>query len=235
LFEAVSGGVDWANQYDLLDMLGAEAKFVYVFFILFFVIAFWNILTGHFIDSVLKMATMDWEEAMLEKRKKDHSDAQKLMRVVRSAEGGNCQSISMDDFKRLMQHDDIRSYFESRGVEISDGELLFKMLTGGTGAPLELDTFIWGCMRLKGMATSIDLHSLDFHVRLMHTNQKSLLNQNLQKMERILQCIDTGKAATKGHGRAQRQQAQIQGVSGSTNTFASAGGAPQPTSQDWAI
>jgi hypothetical protein len=190
LFEAVSGGIDWANQYAVMGLLGSEAQSVYIFFILFFTIAFWNILTGHFIDSTLKMATTDWEELMLEKRKKDHNDAHRLMKVVRREEGGETDSLTIDDFKRLMRHDEVRSYFESRGIEISDGELLFRMLTGGSGNTLDLNTFIWGCMRLKGMATSIDLHSLDFEVRLMHRNQQEILNECLRNMDRILSCVE---------------------------------------------
>merc|ERR1712151_618293 len=83
LFMAVSGGDDWGNQYNMLkDAEATSTAAVYLFFILFFTIAFWNIVTGQFMQETLRMASPDMDEIMLQKRKQDLCDLRSLMQFV---------------------------------------------------------------------------------------------------------------------------------------------------------
>merc|ERR1712232_1367469 len=48
-----------------------------------------------------------------------------------------------------------------------------KMFTTITQTPdLEIHAFVEGCMRLKGLAPSIDLQTLHFETKLMHVKEK---------------------------------------------------------------
>ena len=51
------------------------------------------------------------------------------------------------------------------GITIHDAELFFTMLTTISGTPaLDTISFVSGCLQMKGLATSVDLHMLKFEV-----------------------------------------------------------------------
>merc|ERR1711976_103183 len=101
---------------------------------------------------------------MLQKRKQDMADVKSLMHLVRQADEDHDNSLSKAEFTKLMMNKQFRTYFEARGIDIKDTEMFFDMLTCGhtQQKKVELSLFVWGCLRMKGVATSVDLHSMDF-------------------------------------------------------------------------
>eukprot|EP00929_Paragymnodinium_shiwhaense_P025158 TRINITY_DN15283_c0_g1_i2.p1 TRINITY_DN15283_c0_g1~~TRINITY_DN15283_c0_g1_i2.p1 ORF type:complete len:131 (-),score=33.08 TRINITY_DN15283_c0_g1_i2:335-727(-) len=60
-----------------------------------------------------------------------------------------------------------------RGIDIKDTELFFHMIRTTTGADeIDLEAFVGSCLRVKGDATSIDLHTLAFENKMMFQQQK---------------------------------------------------------------
>merc|ERR1712176_1078437 len=92
--------------------------------------------------------------------------------------------------------------------------MFFTMLTSiSEGDEVDLSTFIMGCLRMKGLATSIDLHTLSFEMKMLWSQCRSSLdrleecvfemcqtpNQNGSK----LQCpLSLGLDATKSGQRS---------------------------------
>merc|ERR1712039_1071305 len=50
---------------------------------------------------------------------------------------------------------------------------------------VEITNFVWACLRMKGLATSIDLHSMDFEMRLMHRRQRGFMDFVEHTLEEI--------------------------------------------------
>merc|ERR1712060_836182 len=72
-------------------------------------------------------------------------------------------------FLQFMENDRFRFYFSARGLDINDTETFFKMLASCTGSDeVDIDTFVRGCMKMKGQASSIDVQMLLYeckHIR----------------------------------------------------------------------
>jgi len=92
------------------------------------------------------------------------------------------------------------AYFEVRGIDVKDAQLFFKMLASAAGNnsnEVDVETFVGGCMRLKGYATSIDVHTLIYELRIMYGVQKEFfrhvsdrfrhIDSNTNKLRKYLQ------------------------------------------------
>ena len=64
----------------------------------------------------------------------------------------------------------ISKYFDVRGLDVKDVGFSSKMLTSASDASesINLETFVGGCMRLKGLEPSTDVHTLNFKMKLFH-------------------------------------------------------------------
>eukprot|EP00435_Cladocopium_sp_Y103_P060812 s1402_g22.t1 len=61
----------------------------------------------------------------------------------------------------------------SLGLEIHDAKTFFDMLIGVSDDKyVDIDTFVKGCMRMKGPATSIDMLSMGYEVTLIHRQNR---------------------------------------------------------------
>merc|ERR1712156_49479 len=69
LLQAVTGGEDWGRIYVLLKPVGFFYSQIFLFFVVFFLMSFFNITTSLFVDQALKLSRPDHEQRMLEKWK----------------------------------------------------------------------------------------------------------------------------------------------------------------------
>eukprot|EP00929_Paragymnodinium_shiwhaense_P063666 TRINITY_DN31819_c1_g2_i3.p1 TRINITY_DN31819_c1_g2~~TRINITY_DN31819_c1_g2_i3.p1 ORF type:complete len:326 (-),score=85.59 TRINITY_DN31819_c1_g2_i3:87-1064(-) len=168
---------------------GAANGYVFLFFVFFFVVAVWNIVTSLFIERTMELAKPDVEDLMLLKRRHDLEDAKELMHLCRLVDMDNSNTISFDEFEQFMQNEELRQYFDVRGIDVKDADMFFRMLCAAaevSGEEVDLETFIGGCMRLKGFASSIDVQTLAFESKLMHCMQKRFF----QWAEQKLTCVE---------------------------------------------
>merc|ERR1712232_1294111 len=82
LFQSVSGGEDWGTFFVQMEKVGAAYAGVYIFFIAFYLIAVWNIVTSLFVNSALQMTIPDIETIQMEKRWQDLRDARDITIVL---------------------------------------------------------------------------------------------------------------------------------------------------------
>merc|ERR1711920_117172 len=60
-----------------------------------------------------------------------------------------------------------------RGLDIKDAEMFFHMLTAVTEEEeVNIQTFVEGALRMRGVASSLDLYTLSFEVKIMHLHHR---------------------------------------------------------------
>merc|ERR1719284_1282545 len=95
----------------------------------------------------------------------------------------------------------IRENFEIRGISFEDTDMFYQMLAmakrNSHDGGVDIFSFVMMCMRLKGGATSIDLHTLAFEVKLMHQAQRNLSGFCQEQFSRLGELFDK---AFKGNG-----------------------------------
>lgn len=186
LLQSTTSGVDWREVYVLLEKAGGYLPIVYVFYILFFVIAAWNIVTSTFVDKALRLAQPDLETLTRDQLLKDMVDAQELMTLFSDADLDNSETISLEEFIRVAEHSKFRSYLHVRGIDIKNADIFFEMLrTLGDHRDVELSTLVSTLIRMKGFATSIDLHSLSFETKMMGRKQYAYMADSASRLQNI--------------------------------------------------
>lgn len=161
LIQATTGGNDWSVFYDALSPSGTSNCALFIFFIGFFQIALLNVLTGIFVENAMKLAQPDPYTVALEQRKMELLEAAELRHVCRDLENPHSGKISPEDFEKGFHSGKLRAHLRVLGLDIKDTQKFFSVLSATSGEnEIDIETFVNGCMKLKGQATAIDLQSL---------------------------------------------------------------------------
>lgn len=176
LLQSVTGGLDWFEIYDIILLSGGLRAAVYVFYILFFVVAIWNIITSVFVEKVLKLAQPDMDTLMLEQRRKDEADAKELRELFRKLDVDCSGTISRKEFERCIKNGEVENFLVGRGIDIKDAKTFFTMLSESMDMEngVDIGTVVGSCLRIKGVATSIDLQMLRYEARTAARKQAEL-------------------------------------------------------------
>jgi len=165
LFKCTSGGDDWGGYFQLLLPTGQAGPAILVAYILFFLIAAWNIITSLFLESAMTLALPDTEEQMLNKRRKEKEDANYLLSLVEAKDADCSGTISLQEFKTLLSDRTVQSFFSLKDLDIKDPELFFSLMqSAAKSGEVPMDMLATSLMRMCGSATNIDLQTLNIQV-----------------------------------------------------------------------
>mmetsp|Transcript_60549 Transcript_60549/g.161849 ORF Transcript_60549/g.161849 Transcript_60549/m.161849 type:complete len:338 (-) Transcript_60549:109-1122(-) len=183
LLMATTGGEDWVKTYNTLLPLGQFAVGIFIFYIAFMHVAVMNIVTSVFLDKAMKLAQPNLETIMMTKRYQDTVDTKELMEMVAEMDTRNSGYITFSDFQNFMQMPRFRLYFDVRGLNVKDTAMFFRMLasSGMTQATntgehvVDISSFVAGCMRLKGSASSMDMYTLSWEMKILRRSQQKFM------------------------------------------------------------
>ncbi|CAE7757300.1 Scn10a [Symbiodinium sp. CCMP2456] len=175
LYQACTGGVDWRNPYELLEYTGEMGAVAFLFYVAFFEFAVFNVLTGVFVDHAMKVSAADRELALAEQKKKERTEAERLRDTCRIIDSDGDGKISWVEFHDFLQFENGYRNMASLGLDIFDSKKFFKNLMVMTNQrEIEITQFVSGCMRMKGAATGIDLHTLVAELSTFQRRQEQL-------------------------------------------------------------
>eukprot|EP00929_Paragymnodinium_shiwhaense_P090988 TRINITY_DN5104_c0_g1_i2.p1 TRINITY_DN5104_c0_g1~~TRINITY_DN5104_c0_g1_i2.p1 ORF type:complete len:704 (+),score=127.31 TRINITY_DN5104_c0_g1_i2:60-2171(+) len=190
LLEIGCGHGEWHEKFIIARASGRVNGALFVFFTLFFTVAVWNIVTSIFLENTMKMAQPDRESELLEKHRRDVNDAKELLSILEMADVDCSGMLSREEFREFLHDDKFRGYFDMRGIDVKDAEVFFEMISTSTASSeVDLEAFVGSCLRVKGTATSIDLHTLSFENKMMHQVQKrfnAALSEDLKSLDEKL-------------------------------------------------
>eukprot|EP00929_Paragymnodinium_shiwhaense_P011298 TRINITY_DN11685_c0_g1_i1.p1 TRINITY_DN11685_c0_g1~~TRINITY_DN11685_c0_g1_i1.p1 ORF type:complete len:618 (+),score=91.82 TRINITY_DN11685_c0_g1_i1:131-1984(+) len=177
LSEAVSGGMDWGEAYDVAEKTGYTNGLVFLCMVAFFFLAVWNIVASVFIENTIHVATVSYEQRVLHEHKVAAFDAKELMDLCKVADVNGSGGFSAEEFQAFISSPKVRNFFVARNLDIKNAEHFFEMLNGASqGDELSLEDFVGSCLRVKGAATSIDLQMLAFEHKVMAQRMKRFIN-----------------------------------------------------------
>merc|ERR1712232_1339139 len=104
LLQATTGGMDWHVAYDFVKLRGWERASVFLFYIVFMVVAVFNIVTSKFVEHAMRLAAPELERILLEQQSKDFADSEKLTDLFRAYDGDSSETISAEEFSRFISN-----------------------------------------------------------------------------------------------------------------------------------
>jgi len=185
LFACISGGTDWIVIYDMIVFSGEFGGLVFIFYVLLMWLSMTNIVTSIFVDKAMQLAQPDVNQQLLEKRREDLGVAIDLRALFTEMDTDGAGTLSVEKLERCLQEDmRVTTYFELQGLDIKNAHVFLDLLKecSKTGT-VDLDTFISGCLSMKGPATNIDLLTILHEIRaLVHPNLETIHHKLTQSL-----------------------------------------------------
>mmetsp|Transcript_102279 Transcript_102279/g.228487 ORF Transcript_102279/g.228487 Transcript_102279/m.228487 type:complete len:616 (-) Transcript_102279:75-1922(-) len=148
MFQSITGGLDWAEALTpLKDNISPWAAMVFAVYIGFTLLAMLNVITGIFVESVLKSAKADKDNFMV-------NNARELFQTL---EDGIQTQMSWDVFESKLSTPQMEEFFKAIDVDPSEAKGLFHLLDLDGSGSVSADEFLNGCLRLSGTAKALDL------------------------------------------------------------------------------
>jgi hypothetical protein len=165
LLQATTGGIDWCDVYDVLSGAGSVVSFCFLLYVLFFVIAVWNIITATFVEKMAKMAKPDNDALAMEERIKNCKVAGGLKELFQSMDLDSSHTMSYEELKACVSSPVFHDFLLAHDVHIYEVSTFLEMLfeRGDVGS-LNIETLVAYCLRIKGQATSLDLHTMRYEL-----------------------------------------------------------------------
>lgn len=186
LYFAVTGNAEWEEYYKLSILQGDLYAFSFLFATAFFQLVIFNVLTGLFVENVTNMARPDKEQIALVWRQQRLTEQSQVKGLCEAIDLDGNGRVSWGEFLKHATDARIVAYFASLQLDIKDAEMFFKILEHlndgencDSGVPIE--AFVDGCMRMKGAASSIDLHIVSVQLNMSQRQQASILGELMEQ------------------------------------------------------
>jgi len=173
LYASVTDG--WVDYYELMLYTGSFYSLSFLFFTAFFHIAVLNVATGLVIDKVTKLAEPDIDEYEKEQKNIQRKIMQEVKTICRSMDTNNNGKISWEELQLSMQNHRVASFFSMLDLNINHTESFYCTLAEmDDDDEVDVDCFVEGCMRMKGPASSIDLHIVSVQLNFLGKHVKEI-------------------------------------------------------------
>lgn len=206
LFMSTTGGMDWGDVYYFMGEVGTFYQGLFLFQIIFFCVLAWNVVASNMVEKAMRLALPQAEVAMMEKHRLKLQYTQELKELLSDvADTDDDGYLTLEEFKTHLRDHRVHTWFEARELDIKDPELFFHMLSGS--GRISLGSFVSACMKLRGIASSLDLQALHFNLH----NSFSEVTRRVDAMEDLLGKIFAAQGKLLASqmevlgGKAQRQ------------------------------
>jgi hypothetical protein len=157
LFASATGGDDWTKFAEPLYEVGGPYFFAFLLYIIVFLFVLANIITSLFVDNALRSANND-EALLIEEHNQDKKQLVALIQPWFNSMNKDADDrVSVEEFKRHCQDKKLKAFAACLDVGTPDLVHLFKALSDDGKRNIDLETFVLGCAKLRGVARSADL------------------------------------------------------------------------------
>jgi voltage-gated sodium channel len=149
LFQSITGGLDWGEvaYTPLVEEISPWLGAFYTVYMAFSILAMMNVVTGVFVESVLKCA----------KSEKDLFMVNNARELFLSLDDGINTQMTWELFQSKLDAPQMQEFFKAIDVDKSEARGLFSLLDLDHSDTVSIEEFINGCLRLRGPAKSLDM------------------------------------------------------------------------------
>ena len=152
---------------DLLFQVGTINVVFFCFYIFFTVFAMLNIITGIFLETALNAAQSDRDHRISDQLEEKDSALNQMKTLFHEVDMDNSGELTLDELEARLTDPKLRANLASLGIETDEAPSLFDLLDLDGSGTITIDEFLYGCMRIKGGAKSVDVATLIFENKRM--------------------------------------------------------------------
>lgn len=187
LFQCVSGGISWREVGSPLTQVHWTNGFVLSFFIFFMLYVALNIITGIFLDSAVKGAQADRHHAIQEAVHSEKQTMTQMQDFFKEADKDKSGTITIDELHEHLKSKTVRAHLKGLGIEVDDAPSIFRLLDLDGSGEITIQEFVFGCMKMKGNAKSMDVATLIHENRRTKRYMSNMFNSLRDEMQKSRQ------------------------------------------------
>jgi len=133
-----------------------------------------NVVNGLFVETALNASGKD-EHLIIQahlSRKQDY--LAKIKDLYERMDEDASGEVTMAEFTHHLAHEDMQAFAASLELQTMDLSQFFGILSNNGTQKVDLETFVVGCIKLKGMAKSMDLMDLMVSTKQNRDEQRGL-------------------------------------------------------------
>jgi len=214
LYIVSTNGEDWPKVAEPLWEVGGLFYFLFMIYIAFFLFVVINTLTSLFVELTIAQSEQDTQMAIqLELDKKDMY-IKRLQAFYDKMDYNQDGSITYDEFCTHLNDPEVRAFASCLDIEVVDTKQFFCILSNNGTRAVDLETFVVGCIKLRGMAKSMDLMDLIFAHKQATHEHRNFARSCLERLKAMELLMLQGRQKTGSGTRqcskdsAERQPAQ---------------------------
>jgi len=167
LFQCTTGGIDWEKPSSAIDELVPWMNGAWIFYIGFVVFAISNTMTGMFTDQAMKSAQDDMRNVMQEERDKREVTVAKIRQMFINIDKTQKGYVTRKHMEKLFKDYTFRKYLRKLDIDSRDLMAYFDLVASSDRAINlnDLDLFISGAFRLKGIARNVDVVAIIYTLK----------------------------------------------------------------------
>lgn len=173
LFWASTGGADWSDIAEPMLSVGWQYYAIFMIYISFFIFVIMNSLTSIFVDSIMALADSETQDIIRDQMERKQEYMNKIVSLFKSMDADGSGEVSYEEFQANLRDPNLAAFAASLGLEANDLEQFFNILSAGGKRSVDLETFVVGCIKLRGPAKSMDVTELLIQVHESSKNQEA--------------------------------------------------------------
>jgi len=160
LFKVSTGGVSWGEVSDPLLTLGWSTFGIFLLYVALFMFVMANAVTAIFVSSADEYAKKDEQNMIADQLAAKRNYMDQVNELYEEMDSDNSGEVTRSEFLKFMSDPRMATFASSLNIEPVEMNQFFDVLSGRGKNPVDLETFVDGCIRLRGPARSMDVVDL---------------------------------------------------------------------------
>jgi len=174
LFKASTGGVNWGEVADPLLVAGWQNLGIFLLYIALFLFVMTNAVTAIFVSSADEYANKDSYMAYVDQLGKKEEYTKLILTLYQKMDQDNSGEVSKEEFMQYVDDPRMIEFASNLEIDVLDLEQFFDVLSAHATRAVDLDTFVDGCIKLRGAARSMDIYDLLIQQRMLGSEVKNI-------------------------------------------------------------
>merc|ERR1719223_8161 len=165
LFMAPTGGTDWSDVAEPLRECGQQYYAIFLFYVAFFAFVMINTLTSLFVEGVRRYSEKDDNDLINDELIRKGQYVKKIKALYNHIDLDGSGLVHYDEFIQYLGDPRMQAFATSLDIEAADLDQFFSILSVNGTKAVDLETFVVGCIKLRGLAKSMDMMDVMLAVR----------------------------------------------------------------------
>jgi len=182
LFVCLLGEADFKGIINMLRKVGQLYLVLFIALLLFLTLSVANVIAGVFVADAIDVAKRDREINMRAQMMEARQNMKDLYDLWSVLDVHQQRSLTRDQFRMQMRSLEVKKEFSKCKLDVTDIDAFFNLMDAEQSGEVDVEEFIVGCMRVRGMSNEVDtgitIQETKLLAQRMHKTLKTIQKQS---------------------------------------------------------